>query len=83
MPIVKIKFFSLYSDVAGPETTLELPSKTSLSDLINRVVEKYPGLHRLFETVKPLVLVNGEKVNSNYMLKDGDEVAFIPPASGG
>ncbi len=83
MPIVKVKFFSLYSDVAGPETTLKLSNKASLSDLVNRVVEKYPGLQELFKKIKPLVLVNGEKVDSNYMLKDGDEVAFIPPASGG
>ena len=32
---------------------------------------------------KVLVAVNYEYVNMNYKLKEGDEVAFFPPVTGG
>ena len=35
------------------------------------------------EKIELIVLVNGEKRSMDYKLVDGDEVALMPPASGG
>ncbi len=83
MARVKLRFFSLYSDVVGNELSIELEDGSRLSDLIVTLYEKYPRLRTLFDRVKPLILVNGVARDEEYIVKNGDEVAFIPPASGG
>ncbi len=79
---VKVRFFSLYSDVAE-DTVFVLEDGCSLNDLYRLVVSKYSGLEDLFKRIKPVVLVNGVSRGFNHVLCDGDEVAFIPPVSGG
>lgn len=83
MPVIRLKFFSIYSDATGSDEVIEVPVNTSLSKLLKIVVSKYPVLDKLFKRVKPIILVNGSRINDNYIVKDGDEIAFIPPASGG
>lgn len=66
------------------ETSLELPGdSSSVSKLREQIVEKLPGL-------KPVAATVTLALNQEYLdpeqdadLKDGDEVAFIPPISGG
>lgn len=80
---IRVKFFSLYSDIAGKEDHLVFDKEVSIRELVRKILEKYPGLSELFERVKPLILVNGSPINGDQVLHDGDEVAFLPPASGG
>ena len=80
---VRIRFFSLYSDVVGDELVIELGGDASVKDVVESLLKNYPRLNELFDRVKPVVLVNGVRVNEDYVVRDGDEIAFIPPASGG
>lgn len=66
------------------ETSLQLPGdKSSTSKLRKFIVEKLPGLRPVAATVT--LALNQEYVDPerDVTLKDGDEVAFIPPISGG
>lgn len=66
------------------ETSLQLPGdKSSTSKLRKCIVEKLPGLRPVAATVT--LALNQEYVDPerDVPLKDGDEVAFIPPISGG
>jgi molybdopterin synthase catalytic subunit len=49
--------------------------------LFDRVVSEHPRLER----IKPvtMLMVNRAYVDAGHLLRDGDEVAFIPPVSGG
>lgn len=66
------------------ETSLELPGDaSSVSELRQRIPEKLPGLKPVAATVT--LALNQEYLDpeADAPLKDGDEVAFIPPISGG
>ena len=79
---VTVKFFATYRTLAGlPETALSLPAGATLSTLLARVFEAYPGLagHR----AEMLLAVNREFADPETKLRPGDEVALLPPVSGG
>lgn len=82
---VKVKYFSLLRDYTGKvEEEVELEDKPRLKDLLDKIAEKYPDLKLLSDdSVPAIALVNGKYVDENHELKDGDEVALMPPASGG
>ena len=79
---VRVKLFAVARDIVGAgETTLSLPPSSSSADVLNMLVETYPLLSRWKEYLR--LAVNCEYVHSNYTLHDNDEVAIIPPVSGG
>ncbi|MFQ5879945.1 MAG: molybdopterin converting factor subunit 1 [Dehalococcoidia bacterium] len=78
----KVLFFAgLYGRTGVRETTVELPQGSTVSELYQGLCQRFPGLadYRL----NLLYAVNAEYVTASYLLHDGDEVAFIPPVSGG
>ena len=58
-----------------------MPSGSSVGDLVAEIVRKYPLLTR--DPGRLVVAVNYEYVDHSYTLVEGDEVALIPPVSGG
>ncbi len=82
---VKVKYFSLLRDYTRRiEEEVELPDNARLEDLLNKIAEKYPELKTLSDDGVPAIpLVNGKYVDPKYKLRNGDEVALMPPASGG
>jgi molybdopterin converting factor subunit 1 len=78
---VKCLFFAAYRDVFGAEQIeLELPEGSTLGALIEDVRA------RASAAVLPrqlVVAVNREYAAVETVLRDGDEVAFIPPVAGG
>jgi molybdopterin synthase catalytic subunit len=77
---VTVRFFALYRQLVGAaETPVEVPANTTLLQLWERVQALFPGLQGY-----PLIAaVNGEQHNGVTTLGEGDEVAFLPPFSGG
>lgn len=79
-------FFASCREMAGmKETSLELPGDSSTTKVLREViVERLPGLKPVAATVT--LAVNQEYIDPEHQetpLKEGDEVAFIPPISGG
>ncbi len=93
MPRVTVRLFAEYQQAAGRmEIELDLPEGATVLDLARRLEEMYPKLRgRLVQGDKlsdePRVLVNGRNVEwldkEKTVLRDGDRVAFFPPAAGG
>ncbi len=50
---------------------------------ISSLLEKLQSDYHYFLTMPIRVAVNAEYVEHDYRLQDGDEVALIPPISGG
>ncbi len=74
---VKVKYFASMRDRMGRgEEELELPPGATIADLWKAVSQE-----ALPENT--LVAVNMEYTDLNQALKDGDEVAFFPPVTGG
>ncbi len=82
---VRVRFFSILKDVTGREyVELELPEGSRLRDLLGQVYKLYPDLEKLNgEDIGVIALVNGRYGKLDDVLKDEDEIALIPPASGG
>ena len=79
---IKVLFFASVRDLVGDaQRIVSLPDHVTVAELIAEL-----GLvHRRFIELVPslMVGVNQEYVTRDTVLKDGDEVAFIPPVSGG
>jgi molybdopterin converting factor subunit 1 len=80
MPRVQLRYFALLRDQAGrAEESLDTTADTAAA-LFDELAARYP-----FTLGKRQVRValNGEFAAMDSPLRDGDEVVFIPPVSGG
>ena len=79
---VRVRLFAIQRELAGTrEVPLELPDDATVDDAWSAVVERYPALAPGRPSVR--FARNGDYAEASTRLADGDEVAFIPPVSGG
>ncbi len=77
-----VRFFALYRERAGGALHIfHLPPGSTVADLVSAVRRQFPGLAP--GTVDIVVAVNQEYAEMDQVLKEGDEIALIPPVSGG
>lgn len=77
-----VKLFAILREKAGvTHLTLEIPDTSTVTDLINEINHRYPKLKDTGFLSR--VAVNAEYVDVSHRLKAGDEIALIPPVSGG
>jgi molybdopterin converting factor subunit 1 len=78
----KIRLFALLRERAGSgQLALQLPEGATVGDLLRELQGQHPGL--LLDIPSTMIAVNMEYVSEDHLLQDGDEVALIPPVSGG
>lgn len=78
---VTVKFFALGRELTGrSEMKMELPEATTVQALIEQLKSAHP---RFAQLNSYLVAVNLEYAELSAPLQEGDEVAIIPPVSGG
>jgi molybdopterin synthase catalytic subunit len=79
---IKVLFFGLTHDLTGfDQEQVEVPEGEKLDYLWRRYEGRFPQLREM--TASLLVAVNEEIAERSRRLQDGDEVAFLPPVSGG
>ena len=79
---VRLKLFAYAREVIGSrDLAVELPEGTTTSGLLSELLIRYPGLGALEASIK--IAVNHEYAEGGRKLAEGDEVALIPPVSGG
>ncbi len=79
---VSIRFFAGHRDIVGTTTlTVTLDQGATVATLWQRLVTEYPRLSGY--TGRLLYAVNQEFADLSTQLHDGDEVAYLPPVSGG
>jgi molybdopterin converting factor subunit 1 len=77
-----VKFFAALREIIGAgELTLDIPDGQTADGLFRELCTRYPRLAAYDSSL--FYSVNAEYVPPDHALKDGDEVAFIPPVSGG
>ena len=81
MKIRLLLFASCRDAVGDKELDFEVEEGIDAGLLREELVQRYPRLRPLKE--KLLMAVNAEYVDDQTVLKEGDEVALIPPVSGG
>jgi len=79
---VTVKLFATLRERAKTaEISREFAPGTTVGEMWRSVLEEFPALQAHFGSVS--FAVNREYVKADYRPRDGDEVAFIPPVSGG
>ncbi len=79
---IQVKLFAIIRDVVGSdELTLELPENSYASNVLERIIQEYPQVADWKDVVR--LAVNREYVLHEHKIFQGDEVAVIPPVSGG
>ena len=79
---VKVLFFAaLRERVRRSEAEWTLPDGATVADLWEAVVVAHPDVEPLASSMS--FAVNQEYAERGHPLRDGDEVALIPPVSGG
>lgn len=79
---VKVLFFGLTRDLTGLEQEeVEIPEGVSLGDLRRQYEGRFPRLREISRSL--IASLNQEIAQPAEVLRDQDEVAFLPPVSGG
>lgn len=77
---VRVLFFAYLRERSGVrETTVELPAGATVADLWRVLRERYEGL----DVERLRFAVNAVYVDNTQVLHENDELALIPPVSGG
>jgi len=79
---VRVRLFAIQRELAGArEVPIDLPDGATIEDAWSAVVERHPVLAAGRPSVR--FARNGDYADPTTVLGDGDEIAFIPPVSGG
>jgi MoaE-MoaD fusion protein len=79
---VTVRFFAMFREQLGTgKATIDVPEGSSARDGFDAALADTPSLQGLSGSV--MLMVNEEYVPADYILGDGDELAIIPPVSGG
>jgi len=79
---ITVRYFAGHRDITGcAEEQVDLPDGATVGGLWDLLVERYPRLGGYRGRL--LYAVNQEFGTVTTELQDGDEVALIPPVSGG
>ena len=82
MPALTIHLFARARDLAGCHSlAVDVRAGSTVADLRHHLAERIPALSALLE--RSAVAVNHEFAEESRVLTAGDEVAIIPPVSGG
>ncbi|HSW39992.1 MAG TPA: molybdopterin converting factor subunit 1 [Acidobacteriota bacterium] len=79
---IRVLFFATMAEITGTrETSVESSGYTDVISVFNKFARDFPLLEGYRASV--LLAVNSEFARPDTSVRDGDEVAFFPPVSGG
>lgn len=79
---MKVLFFGQLKDIAGcAEETMEVPAGETVGGVFDRYAARFPPLAGLAGSI--VLARNREFTNRTAAVADGDEIALLPPVSGG
>ncbi len=80
--IVRVKLFASYKEKAGmSDLEISLTDGATVSDAARELLRLHPAISG--DSSRLMIAVNEEYQEHDYPLSENDEVAFIPPVSGG
>lgn len=80
--IATIHLFAAARDFAGTETIqLELSPSATVLELRTSLSLKFPAMMELI--ARSAIAVNHDYAEDGFVISEGDELALIPPVSGG
>ncbi len=77
---MKILCFGIAKDIIGTSELILDEHQITVAQLKNQLNEKYP---KLLEYKSYMIAINQEYANDESLISINDEIALIPPVSGG
>ena len=82
--MITLKYFaSLKSIAEKEEDRLDIENPITLDQLSDIISKTAPKMGEMIREKKVLITINQEMASVDTIIHDGDEVAFLPPFSGG
>ena len=82
--MITLKYFaSLKSIAEKEEDRLDIENPITLDQLSDIISKTAPKMGEMIRDKKVLVSINQEMASVDTIIHEGDEVAFLPPFSGG
>ncbi|HHL40567.1 MAG TPA: molybdopterin converting factor subunit 1 [Deltaproteobacteria bacterium] len=81
--MIKVRFFANLRDLAGCETAQVDLAGVTAARLREALAEQFPALAQALGSPSVKLAVNQEFAGDDTVIADGDEVALLPPFSGG
>ena len=82
--MITVKYFASLRPMAGKEEDqFNLGSETTLERLSEEISKTAPKIGEMMRGKKVMISVNHEVVVPGAVIRDADEVALLPPFSGG
>lgn len=79
---VNIRLFAALREVLGRgEVILNVSEGATVGELQGQLMREYPAVEAFLATL--VWAVNEDYVSAEHRLREGDEIALIPPISGG
>jgi molybdopterin converting factor subunit 1 len=79
---VTVRLFARLRDIAGAsELARDVAAGATIGAVWHQLADEYPELERYGPSIS--TAVNADYARMDRVLCDGDEVAFLPPVSGG
>lgn len=83
--MIRVRFFGKFSDLVGSEegVTFESHNVDTIDDIVGALAISHQALHEEITGPQVMVALNQQIVPRSSEVNDGDEVAFLPPVTGG
>ncbi|HYM23350.1 MAG TPA: MoaD/ThiS family protein [Vicinamibacterales bacterium] len=79
---VTVRVFARLRDIVGaPEVVRDAPAGSTIRGVWRGLASEYPELANYERSIS--AAINAEYARMDRVITDGDEVAFLPPVSGG
>jgi molybdopterin converting factor subunit 1 len=82
--MITLKYFASLRDIAEKEKdSLDIENPITIDQLSDIISKTTPKMGAIIREKKVMISVNEEMASADTIIHDGDEVAFLPPFSGG
>jgi len=82
--MITVKYFANLKQMAGKdEDQFNVDEGTTLEQLSDMIGQSVPQLGAMVREKKVMISLNYDMVPLDTVIKDGDEIALLPPFSGG
>ena len=82
--MITLKYFASLRDIAEKEEdSLDIENSITIDQLSDIISKTTPKMGAIIREKKVMISVNEEMASADTIIHDGDEVAFLPPFSGG
>jgi len=82
--MITVKYFANLRQIAGKdEDQFELTGETTVEQFSDLLAQTLPQIGEMVRQKKIMVSINYDVASLDDLVQDGDEIALLPPFSGG